>query len=80
MAADDRDEHTRVVQIDGVKLGDTIAILNDGSVVQQGDPQDIVMHPADDYIANFVKDINRTRVIRARSNHRIYKMQLKHSF
>jgi len=52
---------------EALKLGDTIAILKDGAVVQQGDPQDIVMHPADDYIENFVKDINRARVIRARS-------------
>ena len=52
---------------EALKLGDTIAILNDGMVVQAGDPQEIVMHPADEYIANFVQDINRARVIRARS-------------
>lgn len=52
---------------EALKLGDTIAILKDGFVVQKGDPQEIVMHPADDYIANFVRDINRARVIRARS-------------
>jgi glycine betaine/proline transport system ATP-binding protein len=52
---------------EALKLGDTIAILKDGVVVQKGDPQDIVMHPADDYIENFVQDINRARVIRARS-------------
>lgn len=52
---------------EALKLGDTIAILKDGLVIQKGDPQDIVMHPADDYIENFVKDINRARVIRARS-------------
>ena len=52
---------------EALKLGDTIAILNDGRVVQAGDPQDIIMHPADEYIENFVQDINRARVIRARS-------------
>ena len=52
---------------EALKLGDTIAILNDGVIVQQGDPQDIVMHPANDYIGAFIKDINRARVIRARS-------------
>ena len=52
---------------EALKLGDTIAILNDGMVVQAGDPQEIVMHPADEYIENFVQDINRARVIRARS-------------
>ena len=52
---------------EALKLGDTIAILNDGMVVQAGDPQDIIMHPANEYIENFVQDINRARVIRARS-------------
>lgn len=52
---------------EALKLGDTIAILKDGLMVQTGDPQDIIMHPADDYIENFVQDINRARVIRARS-------------
>ena len=52
---------------EALKLGDTIAILNDGGVVQTGDPQDIIMNPANDYIQNFVQDINRARVIRARS-------------
>ncbi len=52
---------------EALKLGDTIAILKDGVVVQKGDPQNIVMHPADDYIESFVKNINRARVIRARS-------------
>ena len=52
---------------EALKLGDTIAILNDGMVVQAGDPQHIIMHPADEYIENFVQDINRARVIRARS-------------
>ena len=52
---------------EALKLGDTIAILNDGMVVQAGDPQDIIMNPADEYIENFVQDINRARVIRARS-------------
>ncbi len=52
---------------EALKLGDQIAILKDGNVVQNGDPQDIVMNPSDDYIENFVRDINRSRVIRARS-------------
>jgi glycine betaine/proline transport system ATP-binding protein len=52
---------------EALKLADTLAILKDGAVVQQGDPQEIVMHPADAYIERFVKDINRARVIRARS-------------
>ncbi len=52
---------------EALKLGDTIAILNDGMVVQAGDPQDVIMHPANEYVENFVQDVNRARVIRARS-------------
>jgi glycine betaine/proline transport system ATP-binding protein len=44
-------------------LGDRIAILRDGEVIQQGTPADIVLKPADDYIAAFVKEVNRGRVI-----------------
>ena len=49
---------------EALRIGDNIAILRDGSIVQQGDPQDIVLSPADDYVADFVKDVNRGRVIR----------------
>ena len=52
---------------EALRLADSLAILKDGFVVQAGDPQDIVMHPADEYIENFVKDINRARVVRARA-------------
>ncbi|ETW99474.1 MAG: glycine/betaine ABC transporter [Candidatus Entotheonella factor] len=52
---------------EALRLADSLVILKDGFVVQAGDPQEIVMHPADEYIENFVKDINRARVIRARS-------------
>ncbi len=48
---------------EALRIGDSIAILHDGEVVQQGDPQTIVLEPANDYVADFVKDINRGRVI-----------------
>ncbi|MFW0755524.1 ATP-binding cassette domain-containing protein [Pseudomonas sp. H11T01] len=48
---------------EALRIGDRIAILRDGEVVQQGTRQEIVMSPADDYIANFVKEVNRGRVI-----------------
>ncbi len=50
-----------------LRLADSIAILRDGAVIQQDNPQDIILHPADDYIFDFIKDINRSRVIEARS-------------
>ena len=46
-----------------LRLGDQIAILRDGEIIQQGTSQDIVLRPADDYVANFVKEVNRGRVI-----------------
>jgi len=52
---------------EALKLGDRIVILRDGSIVQQGDSQDILLKPADDYIARFVKDVNRGRFIKVDS-------------
>ncbi|MFJ4443399.1 glycine betaine/L-proline ABC transporter ATP-binding protein [Pseudomonas sp. NPDC089422] len=48
---------------EALRLGDQIAILRDGQVIQQGTSQDIVLRPADDYVANFVKEVNRGRVL-----------------
>ncbi|TPW33344.1 glycine betaine/L-proline ABC transporter ATP-binding protein [Martelella alba] len=50
---------------EALRLGDKIAILRDGEMVQQGTGQEIVLRPHDDYIASFVKEVNRGRVIRA---------------
>ena len=52
---------------EALRIGDNIAILRDGKVIQEGDPQDIIMNPADAYIKDFIKDINRSRVIELRS-------------
>jgi len=52
---------------EALRIGDTIAILRDGAVIQQGDPQDIILQPADNYIVDFIRDINRGRVIQVRS-------------
>ena len=52
---------------EALKIGDRIAILRDGSMIQDGDPQEIIMNPADDYVSDFIKDINRARVIEAKS-------------
>lgn len=49
---------------EALRLGDRIVILRDGSIIQQGDSQDILLRPADDYIERFVKDVNRARFIR----------------
>ncbi|PYE30945.1 glycine betaine/proline transport system ATP-binding protein [Rhizobium sp. PP-F2F-G38] len=48
---------------EALRLGDRIAILRDGEVIQQGTSQDIVLRPADDYVASFVREVNRGRVV-----------------
>ena len=52
---------------EALRLGNNIAILRDGEAVQIGTPQEIVMRPADDYVAEFIKDINRGRAIEVAS-------------
>lgn len=48
---------------EALKLGDGIAILRDGELIQDGDAQSIVLEPSDRYVEDFVKGINRGRVI-----------------
>ncbi len=50
---------------EAVRVGHRIAIMRDGRVVQIGTAEDIVMHPADDYVAEFVAGISRLQVVRA---------------
>ena len=52
---------------EALKLADHLVILKDGVVVQQGEPQEILLHPNDPYIIDFISDINRARVLRVRS-------------
>lgn len=48
---------------EALRLGDKVKILRDGELIQEDTPQNIILHPKDDYIFNFVKDINRARVL-----------------
>lgn len=50
---------------EAVRIGDRIAIMRDGRVVQTGTAEDIVMNPADDYVADFVAGISRLKVVHA---------------
>ena len=52
---------------EALKLADHLVILKDGFVVQQGEPQQILLKPSDPYIEEFVSDINRARVLKIRS-------------
>ncbi len=50
---------------EAVRIGDRIAIMRDGKMVQMGTAEDIVMDPADDYVADFVAGISRLKVVHA---------------
>lgn len=67
-----KDLHKTIVFIthdldEALKLADHLVILKDGYVVQQGEPQEILLNPNDPYIEDFVSDINRVRVLRVGS-------------
>ena len=50
---------------EAIKLGDRIAIMRDGVIVQEGPPEEIVTQPADDYVADFVQDVSSVAELRA---------------
>ena len=52
---------------EAVRVGHRIAIMRDGKVIQIGTPEEIVMKPADSYVADFVKGISRLKIIQAKS-------------
>jgi glycine betaine/proline transport system ATP-binding protein len=51
---------------EALRLGDRIAIMRDGAIVQLGLPEEIVGAPADEYVANFVRDVPRSHVLTLR--------------
>ncbi|MGH3102579.1 MAG: quaternary amine ABC transporter ATP-binding protein, partial [Gaiellaceae bacterium] len=51
---------------EALRLGDRIAIMRDGAIVQLGTGEELVGSPADEYVANFVRDIPRTHVLTLR--------------
>mgnify|MGYP002377531124 CR=1 FL=1 len=48
---------------EALRLGDRIAIMRDGRIVQVGTPAEVVLEPADEYVANFVRDVPRSHVV-----------------
>ena len=50
---------------EALKLGDRIAIMKDGQIVQIGTAEDILENPANDYVADFVKDVDRSKILEA---------------
>lgn len=50
---------------EAMRIGDRIVVMKDGSVVQIGTGEQIIHDPADDYVAEFVADVDRSRVLTA---------------
>lgn len=48
---------------EAMKLGDRIAIMRDGAIVQMGSAMDLVLNPADAYVADFLRDIAKSHVL-----------------
>ncbi len=52
---------------EALKLGDRIAIMKDGQIVQVGSSEEILENPANQYVSNFVKDVDRSKVLDAQA-------------
>ncbi|TBU73698.1 glycine/betaine ABC transporter [Pseudomonas daroniae] len=52
---------------EAIRIGDRIAIMKDGMIIQEGTAEDIVLNPADDYVADFVAGISRLHLVKAHS-------------
>jgi len=50
---------------EALRLGNRIAILKDGELIQEGSPEDILLSPATDYVQAFLQDVNRSKVLNA---------------
>ncbi len=58
---------------EALKLGNKIVIMKDGEIVQQGQPEDIILYPADEYVKNFVANTNPLNTLEVRSVMRVLK-------
>jgi glycine betaine/proline transport system ATP-binding protein len=52
---------------EAIRIGNRIAIMKDGRIVQIGTPEEIVTNPADDYVRDFVEGISKLKLVFARS-------------
>lgn len=50
---------------EALRIGDRIALMKDGVIVQIGTPEEILMNPANDYVERFVEDVDRSKVLTA---------------
>ena len=52
---------------EALKVGDRIAVMRDGEIIQEGSPEEIVTLPSDEYVTEFVQDVSRAKVIQAKA-------------
>ena len=52
---------------EALKVGDRIAVMRDGEIIQEGSPEEIVTLPTDEYVTEFVQDVSRAKVIQAKA-------------
>jgi glycine betaine/proline transport system ATP-binding protein len=67
-----KDLHKTIIFIshdihEALKIGDRIAVMKDGCIVQIGTPSELITQPASDYIRAFTKDVNRAQILKAGS-------------
>ncbi|WP_165021906.1 MULTISPECIES: glycine betaine/L-proline ABC transporter ATP-binding protein [unclassified Dysgonomonas] len=62
---------------EALKLGNTIAIMKDGVIVQQGTSEDILMNPADDYVKAFIGNVDMAKIITASSIQEPFKARIQ---
>jgi glycine betaine/proline transport system ATP-binding protein len=53
--------------LEAIRIGDRIAVMKDGELVQVGTPEQLVAHPINDYVREFTRDVPRVKVLTARS-------------
>ena len=51
---------------EALKLGDRVAVMRDGEIIQEGSPEEVVTLPSDAYVTDFVRDVSRAKVIQAK--------------
>jgi glycine betaine/proline transport system ATP-binding protein len=52
---------------EALKIGDRIAVMKDGNIIQIDTPEELLKNPADNYVREFVQDVNRTKIVTAAS-------------
>jgi glycine betaine/proline transport system ATP-binding protein len=51
--------------LEALRIADRMAIMRDGRIVQIGTPEDLILNPADDYVAQFTGEVPRIKILRA---------------